>query len=116
MSAGVLPDAMSEDDRVAARSYLQSAIQEPYASVRSLPIANLRSFVDAQRQQFSTPAQPDNVTNSHDQEWEEQPPRVRASHNEPAADAHFIPSDKWRRPSDYVAHLTHAFESEWINH
>ena len=29
MSAGVLPDAMSEADRVAARSYLQSAVQEP---------------------------------------------------------------------------------------
>ena len=26
-----------------------------------------------------------------------------------------MPSDRWRRPSDYVAHVAAKFESEWVN-
>jgi hypothetical protein len=31
------------------------------------------------------------------------------------AKARFAPSDSWRRPSDYVAHLAKTFETEWLN-
>lgn len=35
--------------------------------------------------------------------------------DEADATARFAPSDSWRRPSDYVAHMVQRFEDEWTN-
>eukprot|EP00973_Karenia_brevis_P017993 2472090-Karenia_brevis.AAC.1 len=100
MSTGVLPDAASEDDRAAVRHDLQSSIMEPYASLRSLPVPNLTSFVDAQRQLFSGRVQEDDAQEQLCPDDPSEPLPQR----EQETQAYFVPSGKWQRPSDYVAH------------
>ena len=114
MSSGALPAAASEDDQLAGKSYLQSSVLEPYASLCNMSVASLTAFVDNQRQQFSASAKSKDPAVSHQQELPEQEPG-QVTQSVAEVEAYFMPSDRWRRPSDYVSHLVHKFEREWIN-
>ena len=43
------------------------------------------------------------------------PDEVLPKQDESDATARFAPSDSWRRPSDYVAHMVKRFEDAWTN-
>ena len=113
MWVGELP-AASVNDQTEARSYLQSSLLEPCAALRTVPVADLVCFVDAQRKQFSTrPCAEEAPPSGHEEHPESE--HEGAPREDQDVQAYFLPCDKWRRPSDYVAQLVRRFETEWVH-
>jgi len=74
----------------------------------SLDAVFLRSVVEEQRAAFDL--KDASLPQSTDMDVEVPPPPAASSSAPPMEEAYFVPGDRWRRPSDYIAHLCREFE------
>ena len=100
------------------REQLEEEVLIPYSGGSSAPLSsglasldqhNLKELIQLQRDHFLSSEDTRDVEPVGDDDVPPEAPPSSAT-GAPEPDAFFAASDRWRRPSDYVAHLAQCFE------
>ena len=120
MAAGELPSPNESAALHGRREHLAASLLEPLTGLCALGRDILRDIIDVQRQRFARAGKkvedaPEDDDAPTENEGEEEPENAPAAQPGPDPVAYFAPSDRYRRPSDYVAYLARRFEAGKLN-
>ena len=114
---GELPPPNEQRRIQIRREALSDKLLAPFAGLADLDAEDVENAITLQRTFFATENSKPSLAN--DEEGDMDVPlddyEPVAKKDEEDATARFAPSDSWRRPSDYVAHMARRFEDEWTN-
>ena len=114
MASGNLPPPQSSPAFTARRTEFRTEMVDPYTPLDALG-ESLKKLGDMQRRYFKNACVKDDELPDPDAppEFGEDEPRGEPDRSSPrpAPIGYFASSDRWRRPSDYVAYLAREFEA-----